>query len=154
MLQQETFILGISFLTGTASGKVVHLVGEDFLYFSFCTEQGSFPNWVSFWDFFCYMSLQKMVHLFLAVWKDTKLDILLWPDQSGSVHTAKCTCHISLFLFFWLENESREPSHPVCCGLRMLFSTSKNKSLCFFLSSGVLGCPHRDWAMSLLLSLW
>lgn len=78
MLQQETFILGISFLTGTASGKVVHLVGEDFLYFSFCTEQGSFPNWVSFWDIFSTCPYRKW---FTVSWQSEK--ILNWTFCCG-----------------------------------------------------------------------
>ena len=57
MLQQETFILGISFLTRTASGKVMQS----------CAEQGSFQKY-----FFCYVFLQKMVHLFLTACKDPK----------------------------------------------------------------------------------
>lgn len=45
----------------------MHLMGEEFLYFSFCTEQDSFQN-----CFFCCVFLQKMVHLFLTACKDPK----------------------------------------------------------------------------------
>lgn len=68
----------------------MHLMGEDLLYFSFCTERGSFQNClvVGFFFFPGYMFQQKMVHLFLTVLKGTKLDILLWSDLSELVYTA------------------------------------------------------------------
>lgn len=95
MLQQETFILGVSFLTRAAPGKVIHLMGEKLLCFSFCTEQGSSQNCP-----FCYMFLQKMVHPFLTACKDPKAESFavkpgLWKGGEKTVcktsnRNAKC----------------------------------------------------------------